>query len=121
MKIIIIGRGRLGKSLVHLLKESPFEVQLHGHQDIPKNIVEDIIWLTVPDDSIFVMSQKIPTCKLVLHSSGSLGLDAIEARHNRGIIHPIMTFTGIEKEIPPPPIPATIQCDNDVDLKLLHQ
>ena len=121
MKIIIIGRGRLGKSLVHLLKKSPLEVQLRGHQDIPQNILEDILWLTVPDDSIFAMSQKIPKCKLVLHSSGSLGLDAIDERHNRGIVHPIMTFTGIEKEIPPPPIPATIQCDNEVDLKLLYQ
>ena len=58
MKIIIIGRGRLGKSLVHFLEESPFEVQLQGHIDIPQNTEDDIIWLTVPDDSIFMMSQK---------------------------------------------------------------
>ena len=121
MKIIIIGRGRLGKSLVHFLEESPFEVQLQGHLDIPQNTENDIVWLTVPDDSISTMSQKISQCKLLLHSSGSLGLDALEERHNRGVIHPIMTFSGIEEELPKPPIPATIQCDNETDLILLHQ
>ena len=121
MKIIIIGRGRLGKSLFHLLKSSSFEVQLYGHQEIPDILLQDIVWLTVPDASILTMSQKIPRCKIVLHSSGSLGLDAIDERHNRGVIHPIMTFTGIEGEIPTPPIPATVQCDYQIEMKLLHQ
>ena len=61
MKIIIIGRGRLGKSLVHFLEESPFEVQLQGHLDTPQITEHDIVWLTVPDDSIFYdVSKNLP-------------------------------------------------------------
>ena len=109
------------ENLLFILEESPFEVKLQGHLDIPQNTENDIVWLTVPDDSISTMSRKISQCKLLLHSSGSLGLDVLEERHNRGVIHPIMTFSGIVEELPKPPIPATIQYDNEIILKLMHE
>ena len=121
MKIFIIGRGKLGTSLFSLLSRGNFDVQISAHTNIPPIITEeDLVWLTVPDDHIAAMSRKIIRCRILIHSSGSLGLDALYTNKSRCIVHPIMTFSGLKHEIPSPPIPATIQCDNETDLALIQ-
>ena len=122
MKIFIIGRGKLGTSLFSLLDRNNFDVHISAHTNIPSIITEkDLVWLTVPDDHIAKISEKITHCRMLIHSSGSRGLEQLHTNNSRCIVHPIMTFSGLPNEIPPPPIPATIQGDNETDLALIEE
>ena len=72
-----------------------------------------IVLLTVPDDAISIVSDSLSWSAehLVIHCSGSLGLDVLPDTVHRGSLHPIMT-------IPADPSPgildgATVAIDGD--------
>ena len=106
MKITIVGAGRLGKTIFTLLsKNGRVPSLVKKNMPIP---TADLYVLTVPDSKISEVSQKISTDGVVLHTSGSLGLEVLKKHKNKGIIHPLMTFPGPDIAIPPPPIPASL-------------
>ncbi|MBU2940584.1 DUF2520 domain-containing protein [Lacinutrix sp. C3R15] len=60
-----------------------------------EDLVEaDIYILAVSDDAIADLSQKLPfTNRLVVHTSGSVSLYAIDKKHKRGVFYPLQTFS----------------------------
>ena len=119
-KIAIIGFGKLGQTLAKALKNTTWNLVgvFDKECDKGKNIVQalqlryydnletllfeaDIIFLTVPDNLITTLAQKIATLnynnknQYFFHCSGSQNLDALQPLHtsNIGCFHPLQAFT----------------------------
>tara|TARA_Y100000589_G_scaffold20775_1_gene17050 strand:+ start:241 stop:1101 length:861 start_codon:yes stop_codon:yes gene_type:complete len=133
LSVAIIGCGRVGSTLGVALSHAGWSVDhLHSQSSesaerlhsrlskatvhaSPSDAIEraDLALLTVPDHAIpqLVRSIDDPSGSLLVHCSGSLGLDVLPGNARRGSFHPIMT-------IPTEPTPgildgATIAIDGD--------
>ena len=113
MKVAIIGAGRLGSSLNHMLKIKT--VLVDKNTPIP---TADIYWLTVRDSQITSAARHIPRGAIVLHSSGALGLEALPDHSQRAVLHPMMTFSG-PQSLPQGAIPATYECTPGLEKTIL--
>ena len=135
--IAIIGCGRVGSMLACALADHGWPVshlasstrasadRLGGMIDgsivhaTPQEAVDAArtVLLTIPDDAITTVSDSLSWSAdhLVIHCSGSLGLDVLPSTVHRGSLHPIMT-------IPAEPSPsilegATFAIDGDGDIR----
>lgn len=97
--LVIVGPGRLGRSLAILLERSgDWTVTLVGRgRPIPD---ASPILLTVPDDRIAQVVPHLPAGPVVLHTSGATGLEVFQGRSPVGSFHPLMTFPGPERGLP---------------------
>ena len=105
--ILIIGPGRLGRCMNRWLVEAGRKVRLIGRGEaIPR---ARLTWLTVPDRAIAAVAEAVPAGTILLHASGARELDLLEPHERIGSLHPLMTFTGVERRSEMPPrIPAAI-------------
>lgn len=105
MRVAVIGAGRLGRSLGVLLPAAgvPAVVCARGASLPPA----DVYWLAVRDADLATAA--LPPGALALHSSGSLGPEAIPGGGERGVLHPLMTFPGPEHGLPSAPVPARVE------------
>jgi predicted short-subunit dehydrogenase-like oxidoreductase (DUF2520 family) len=99
--IRIIGAGRAGTSLARALRE------VGGHVDGPHGreielasaaAGADVLVLAVPDDELAHVAAAItpvPTC-VVVHLSGSLGLDVLSPHPRRASMHPLVPLPNAE-------------------------
>ncbi len=79
----------------------------------------DIILIAVSDDSIAQVAAEIPeTTALIVHTSGSTGLEVLEPRERIGVFYPLQTFSK-NKELNYKKIPFLIEAKLESDLKLL--
>ncbi|MGC6508227.1 MAG: DUF2520 domain-containing protein [Myxococcota bacterium] len=104
-QVVIVGAGRLGRSVSALLalKNIPHQIIKKG-DDVPE---ADIYYLCVPDSEIDHVVRLIPKVGVCLHAAGSIGPEVLSAHPCHGVLHPIMSFPGPEFEIPTGKIPAT--------------
>lgn len=97
--LTLVGGGRLGRSLHALLTEAGWDVTVVG-----RALTDDwapIVLLTVPDAAVSTVAAAVPAGVTVLHSAGSLGLDALGPHAGTGgSFHPLMTFPGPERGLP---------------------
>jgi predicted short-subunit dehydrogenase-like oxidoreductase (DUF2520 family) len=69
----------------------------------------DVVLLTVNDDNVAATAARLPVGPIVLHTAGALGLDVLEPHVRRGSLHPLMSFPGPERGVPPTDgVPAAI-------------
>ena len=107
MRVVIVGRGRLGRSLALLLPARGQPVTLCAHDEAPPEA--DVILLTVNDDNVATTAASLPLGPIVLHTAGALGLDVLLPHERRGSLHPLMSFPGPERGVPPTDgVPAAI-------------
>lgn len=102
MKLLIIGRGRVGNGLSRSLQASGLlEVSAAGRRCKPSAVsAADAIVLAVSDDSIASVARTIaPNLKrgaTVLHCAGARGVDELDAcmavRAAVGVMHPLVSF-----------------------------
>lgn len=66
----------------------------------------DITVIAIPDDAIKEVSNKIPySDNIVMHTSGSVGIHDLNAKHKRAVFYPLQTFsTNSELEFKDVPI-----------------
>jgi len=101
--IAIVGRGRLGRTVLHALRGAGLAVTDVGRgESIP---AAGTTWLLVPDRAIAEVARTVPPGGVVLHSSGSLGPEALAPHEHAAVLHPIMSFSG---SAAPHPVPATV-------------
>lgn len=94
LEVIVVGPGRLGRTVALRLRELGHDVQLIGRgQPIPAG---PLTWLTVPDRAIAAVAEQVPAGGILLHASGAAGLEVLGTRSGRGSLHPLMTFPGPE-------------------------
>ena len=81
----------------------------------------DLYIIAVSDHAIAEVSKKIPfKNKLVVHTSGAVSLEAINATNRKGVFYPLQTFS---KKVATDfkNIPICIESKNDADLALLKE
>jgi predicted short-subunit dehydrogenase-like oxidoreductase (DUF2520 family) len=108
--LVIVGPGRLGRSVAKILHSRGQDVQLIGRgQAIPK---APLTWLTVPDREVKAAALGVPVGGIVLHASGALEFDILRPHPQAGSLHPLMTFPGPEIGMPTgTTIPAAVAGD----------
>jgi len=111
ISIVIIGAGNVASHLFKTLKKSEkvivkqwFNRHLEAIQ-FYKNEVEitddisslkeaDVYIIAVSDDAISGLSSELPfTNRLVVHTSGSVGVHELDKKHRRGVFYPLQTFS----------------------------
>jgi predicted short-subunit dehydrogenase-like oxidoreductase (DUF2520 family) len=96
MRVGILGKGRLGRTLAVLLTgRAP--VDLRGRGEVPEG---DVVLLCVPDAALRDAAAAIPPGRIVLHCSGSAEVDVLRPHAPAGSLHPLMTFPGPDVAIP---------------------
>ena len=101
MRIKIIGAGRAGSSLARALRGAGHEVlgPVGRGVDLDTATAEvDVLVLAVSDDAIAGLAASLapnPDC-VVLHLSGSLGLDVLATHERRAAMHPLIPLPNVE-------------------------
>ncbi len=138
IRVVLIGYGNVGFHLyqaMNALKEievvqvynrkSSFRKNLPTDTGITNSFEElkeaDIYILTVSDDAIISVSQKLKMKdKLVVHTSGNTSLHAIDKKHRRGVFYPLQTFS-TQREVNFSEVPICIETENKTDEESLRQ
>lgn len=98
--------------------------------DLYKNIVDvtedltslteaDVYILAISDDAISKISSKLPfENRLVVHTSGSVGIHDLDKKHHRGVFYPLQTFSK-EADMDFANVPICIEATDKNDLSTL--
>lgn len=137
-QIAIVGAGRVAHQLAPALQSRGVEiVGVYGRNSqqadrlahklhtsvLPKldgRIKADLILLTVSDDAIAAVAQRLhPATKaLVAHTSGAVNIDAIPGSLRKAVFYPLQSFS-IDKQVVWENVPFCIEADDDSDLNAL--
>lgn len=80
----------------------------------------DITIISVTDDAITEVSNQLPfENQLVVHTSGSAGLDALHAKNRKGVFYPLQTFSK-SKAIDFKAVPICLETENVLDYTILE-
>jgi predicted short-subunit dehydrogenase-like oxidoreductase (DUF2520 family) len=141
-KVIIIGSGNVAQHLIVAFQNSQNMgteidlIQVFSRQkesishllDLDK-ITDDLATLqeadlyiiAVSDDAIADVSSQLPfKNRLVVHTSGSISLNALDNDNRKGVFYPLQTFTK-NKEVDFKTIPICLESENATDFQLLEK
>ena len=137
ISVILLGTGNLANHLIDafLQTKNVNLVQVYGRNaaalakfkktvDTTSNLAHlkeaDIYIIAISDDAIAEFSEQLLVRdKLVVHTSGSVSIDAIKTS-NRGVFYPLQTFTK-DKPISFTAIPICIETKQKEDFNQLQQ
>lgn len=138
LKVVIIGSGNVAQHLIKAFQSSDKTVLADVYARNPEklfNILDkrlitdnlntlpeaDVYILSVSDDAIAEVSAQLPfNDRLVVHTSGSTGIEVINNKNRRGVFYPLQTFSK-NKEVDFKQIPVCLESDNVKDYELLEQ
>ncbi|TLF44869.1 Rossmann-like and DUF2520 domain-containing protein [Maribacter aurantiacus] len=136
ISVVIIGTGNVAQNLASALY-GVLEIHLSGilgrseasvsyfegkvnvildWMEIPK---ADIYIIAVKDDAIKEVSDALNVEGMVVHTSGSVGLDALSKHERRGVFYPLQTFTA-GKIIDFKTVPMCLEVFNEKDMEILE-
>lgn len=114
MKVVIAGRGRVGKGLATALRSSSVRARVVRGRTVGRSDVKgaDLVVLAVPDDAIASCAHRIAAEldpeTAVVHCSGARDLTVLDACRARGVpvgaMHPMASFADAKR---PPPLEHT--------------
>lgn len=138
IQVIIIGSGNVSQHLIKTFQKSKkinvlqvFSRQkealdhlldsdkiINNLKDIAK---ADLYILAVSDDAIAEVSSQLPfTNRLVVHTSGSVSLDALDKKNRNGIFYPLQSFSKKAK-VDFSQIPICLESQTEIDFELLKK
>lgn len=80
----------------------------------------DITIISVTDDAITEVSSQLTfENQLVVHTSGSMGLDSLNTKNRRGVFYPLQTFSKA-KAINFKMVPICLETENESDYSILE-
>ncbi|KOS05015.1 hypothetical protein AM493_02400 [Flavobacterium akiainvivens] len=137
IKAVVIGSGNVAAHLIKALGSSP-QVQLvqavarrpeqlegvlppekitHNFNEITE---ADVYLISVTDGAIAQVSAQLPfTGRLVVHTSGSTDMEALDAKNRRGVFYPLQTFSKA-KDVDFKAIPLCLEAENEADFDTLR-
>jgi predicted short-subunit dehydrogenase-like oxidoreductase (DUF2520 family) len=136
ISVVILGAGNLATHLFKAFNEAENVIVNQWFSrnlkpiDLYKNIVDvtddltslreaDIYILAVSDDAISKLSSKLPfENRLVVHTSGSVGIHDLDKKHHRGVFYPLQTFSK-EADMDFTNVPLCIEALDKSDLNTL--
>jgi predicted short-subunit dehydrogenase-like oxidoreductase (DUF2520 family) len=141
-KVIIIGSGNVAQHLIVAFQNSQNMgtdidlIQVFSRQkenishllDLDKitdnlEALEeaDLYIIAVSDDAIADVSSQLPfKNRLVVHTSGSISLNALDNDNRKGVFYPLQTFT-TNKDVDFKTIPICLESENATDFQLLEK
>ncbi|RKT00621.1 Rossmann-like and DUF2520 domain-containing protein [Flavobacterium sp. 123] len=137
-KIIIIGSGNVAQQLIRAFaKNTATElIQVYSRQkNIPSSLLDptkvindyslllkaDLYIIAVSDDAIPTVSAQLPfKNRLVVHTSGSVALGALDDKNRKGVFYPLQTFSK-DKLVDFKTIPICLESENATDFQLLEK
>jgi len=136
ISVVIIGYGNVAQHLLKaFLKVDAVDVkQVYSRtlskvshlknvsftDDISKLIDADIYIIAVSDDAIPLVSSQINNKGLIVHTSGSVSIDSLKNKGNKGVMYPLQSFSK-EKEINFNEVPFCLETQNSDDYQLLEK
>lgn len=138
IKVTILGNGNLATHLIRVFikKEQIDLVQVFSRNiekikhlskkvSITDNLLDlkdaDVYIISISDNSIAEFSSQLNLKgKLVVHTSGSVPMDALKGSFKKGVFYPLQTFTK-GKKIKFKSIPICIEASNEEHLTLLEK
>lgn len=98
----------------------PFQLKVETTTDLAAIKPADIYLLAVKDDAIYGIVQKMETRDaLVVHTSGSMGMEVLKKFERRGVFYPLQTFSK-NKAVDFKSVPVCIEANHEADLLLLE-
>lgn len=138
IKVVLIGSGNVAQHLIKAFAKSATidVIQVFSRKkeallplldsnkitDDFNNLVEaDLYLIAVSDDAITEVSSQLPfENRLVVHTSGSVSLDALDKKNRKGSFYPLQTFSK-KAEVDFSQIPIFLESENDADIELLEK
>lgn len=120
MKIAIIGKGRVATHLSQALASAGHDMTMCGGRKRIQAVPADaeVVILSIKDDAIAsVASEFADSNALVLHTSGSISIEAIPSAH-RGVMYPMQTFS-MDRAVDFRQIPLFLEASSEEDMKML--
>ena len=120
IKVVLIGQGNVASHLMNAFTAAKnicvHQINSRLIEHIPKS---DIIIISVSDDVISMVSNQIKSRNsLIVHTSGSLSLEALSA-NRKGVFYPLQSFTK-GKTVDFSKIPFCLETSNVSDYNLLE-
>lgn len=134
IKVILLGSGNVATHLFQafskatdvevvqvfsrtLSKDFPESIQTTNFSQI---LEADIYIISVSDNAIASVSNQLPfENRLVVHTSGSTEMDAINPKNKRGVFYPLQTFSK-NKSVSFTEIPICLETENPSDYDVLE-
>ncbi len=137
ISVVIIGGGNVAYHLSHaflacdkvVLKQiyarninSIADFQQHVSITDNLNLLSDadVYIIAVSDDAIQNVSSLLPKNKFVVHTSGSVSINALKNDGNKGIFYPLQSFSK-SKEVDFTDIPFCLEAEDESDFILLEK
>lgn len=138
LQVVIIGSGNVAQHLIKAFSGLPKVQLVQAFARKPETLLyllpsgkitntfndladADVYIISVSDDAIAsVSSQLVFKDKLVVHTSGSAGLDRISNANRRGVFYPLQTFSK-DKEIDFSTVPLCLESEFENDYATLQQ
>lgn len=137
IKISVIGFGNVGQHLAKAFDENDNTdlVQVFSRSGTSSNVSfshkivddlndlkpADVYVISVSDRSVSEVSQRLPfSGKLVVHTAGSMDMDALDSKNRKGVFYPLQTFSK-SKPVDFSSVPLCLESENATDLELLEK
>lgn len=136
-KVVVIGAGNVAQHLIVAFQKSN---SIELVQVVARNVTQlshlldlslltatfseikpaDVYIIAVSDNAIQEVSSQLPfSNQLVVHTSGSVAMTALDDKNRKGVFYPLQTFSKT-KEVNFSEIPICLEAENDVDYKILE-
>ncbi len=138
IKVVLIGSGNVAQHLIQAFAKSneidvtqvfsrqkEIQIPLFDSNKITSTYNDlaaaDLYIIAVSDDAIAKVSSQLPfKNRLVVHTSGSVPLDALDKKNRNGIFYPLQTFSK-KAEVDFSQIPICLESENEADFELLQK
>lgn len=136
IRVSIIGSGNVAQHLVQAFEKSTVAALVQVFSRKPESVSHlvppdktisslkelipvDLIVIAVTDDAIASVSDEIPlTGQFVVHTSGSVAMNALNDKNRRGVFYPLQTFSK-SKAVDFKIIPICLEAENENDYNTL--
>jgi predicted short-subunit dehydrogenase-like oxidoreductase (DUF2520 family) len=100
-RVVVVGAGRAGGSLAGALAAAGWDVAqpVGRHDDLAAAVRHaDVVVIATPDDTIAIVSNSLVGLVdgVVMHLSGSLGLEVLDGHARTGCVHPLVSLPSPE-------------------------
>ncbi len=138
IKVVLLGTGNVARFLFNGFKEQTtikiiqvvgrnkealdyFRAYVPVEQGFQKLMQADVYILALKDDAIASVANSLKIKEgLLVHTSGSVSIEAIPARVRRGVLYPLQTFSKTELS-KGQTVPFCIEAEEIADYKILTQ
>ena len=137
IRVFIIGSGKVAQHLIKAFATTPAINLVQAYARRPQQLAQllpldkitdnftnlaeaDVYIISVSDDAIANVASQLPfSNKLVVHTSGSVGLEQLDPKNNRGVFYPLQTFSK-NKEVDFTTVPFCLETEREQDYSLLN-